>query len=341
MTGRFVRRCATVLAVCLVAVAVPIVTAAAAEASPAMKSQAKTELTQHIRVSWHGMKKPKTTATAVVPGIGTLTAVCRPDSTMVQLTPANRNAETQMWMAKYEQKGSRSTVAVKTVRLYRYANADDDGHGGTGAKGHEGLNHTFPIENTSSGYMHGVISQRPGRNAAASTAALPPVTSFELSWYWSGFRGKPAQKTCTIDVHLRTELKPSVGLDWHGATDAQSGTTRQFAVAGLGTLTLQCEDDPHGTQAVTLTPSAGHDVWLYAETIFSAGDIQDHVDTEQLPTDPATGAVGPIELPSNGMLRLFYTSGSVKRDLIVSSYYVVNNALHPDLNLCEVAVASF
>lgn len=334
--GKRLRRCAVVLLVLAGVLGVaPTVSASAASA------RKHTVLTQHVQVNWAGTKKPKRTATAVVPGIGALTVICRPNATMVQLTASNHDAETQMWMAKYVNTGGHTSVAVKTVRLYRYANANDNGAGGTGSKGHEGLNSDRPIEGTSSGYMHGVISQRPGRNQPADTASLAPVTSFELTWYWSGFRRNPASKSCTIDVHLRTNLISSLGVNWHGNADAQNGTTRLFQIGGIGTLSIQCDADPNGTQAITLTPQSGHDVWLWAETIFSEGSVADHVDTEELPTDPVTGAVGPITLPPNGMLRLFYTAGSVRRDIIVSSYYVVNNADHPELNLCEVAAAAF
>jgi hypothetical protein len=260
---------------------------------------------------------------------------------MIELAVNNRNAETQMWMAKYEKKNGQQAVAVKTVRLYRNANADDDGKGGTGRKGHEGLNQGGRMEDTQSGYMHGLISQRPGRNVPGAGTPLIPVTSFEATWYWSGFRGPAAKQSCTVDIYLRTPLTNTMALNWHGTAEGQVVNTRTIPVAGIGALTLTCEPDPNGDQTVTLTPSAGHSVWLYVQTISGEGAVDEHVDSTDYPTDPLTHQVGPIDLPRNGMLRLFYTSGTTKRDFLVSSYYVTNNALHPDLNLCEVAAASF
>jgi hypothetical protein len=340
MTPRLLRRLACVLTACVVVGAAPALTTPAAANAAAVQAASRTMLTQHIRVSWSGVKR-KTSATASVPGIGTLRAICASNSTMIELAVNNRNAETQMWMAKYEKKDGQQVVAVKTVRIYRYANANDDGTGGTGRKGHEGLNQNAQIEDQESGYMHGVISQRPARNQLVANAPLAPVTSFEANWYWSGFRGPASGKSCTIDITLRTPRTYTMALNWHGDADAQVADSRTVPVSGLGSLTLSCDPDPKGDPSVTLHTSGGRSVWLYAETITGEGDEGDHIDTAEIPTDPVTHQAGPIDLPSNGMLRLFFTSGSTTRNFIVSSYYVTNNAENPELNLCEVAAASF
>lgn len=296
---------------------------------------------QHLAVDWSGATKRVETASANVPGIGTIQLICRPNDTMVMLEVSNRGAETQMWMAKYQKKGGRETVAVKTVRLYQYANADDNGRGGTGTKGDEGLNVSSPIENSSSGYMQGVISQRPGRNRAAANATLAPVTSFQLTWYWNGFRSAASKQSCDIDLQMSTDLSPRLGLDWHGSSDASRRSSRSITIGGLGTLSVSCPGDPHGGQTITLTPSRPTNAWLYAQTITGEGQVAYQVQNTELGTDPVTGQLGPLDLPQNGILQVYYTVGGRDFDFIVSSYYVTNNAKHPALNLCEVAVASF
>ncbi|WP_338180204.1 hypothetical protein [Jatrophihabitans sp.] len=308
---------------------------------PAALAAAPTVLDQHIAVNWSGAAHRTTTATATVPGIGSLQAICAPNDTMVQLTANNRDAETQMWAAVYEQKKGGWSVAVKTVRIYRYANADDSGKGGTGTKGNEGFNQSTPQEDSSTGYIHGVISQRPGRNETAATKVLAPVTSFELTWWWSGFRHGASAQSCHVDVHMVTNLKTPVGVDWHGSSDAAHGTSRSATISPIGTFALSCRNSAIGGQTLTVTPPKGKVAWLYTETITGEGPVDNQVDVSERGIDPKTGALGPVPLPQNGMLRLFITVGSVQYRYIVSSYYVTNNTKHPELNLCEVAASSW
>ncbi len=61
----------------------------------------------------------------------------------------------------------------------------------------------------------------------------------------------------------------------------------------------------------------------------------DHVD--DLDYDPVTGLLGPVDLPRNGMMRLWVSVAGVKRAYVLSSYFVVNNDQNPALNTCEVA----
>ena len=143
------------------------------------------EKVQRVRVLWQGYQRhPKYVKTAVVPGIGNLKLVCKPNLTIVRLFASDRRAETQMWMSKYETKNGRDVVAVKNARIYTYANANDDGKGGTGPSAHEGLNQQTPIEDYAKGHADGLISQRVGRNKPAAGSLTAPVTSFRLSWYW-------------------------------------------------------------------------------------------------------------------------------------------------------------
>ncbi|GAA4122615.1 hypothetical protein GCM10022215_28580 [Nocardioides fonticola] len=296
-------------------------------------------LTQQVTLSWDGDRRRRVMQrSAVVPGIGTLTLVCRPDSTLVRLRPTDRTAETQLWMAKYESKDDRPVVSVKTARVYRFATATDTGRGGTGPVTHEGLNQQATIEDWQSGYLHGVISQRPARNRAGASMAVPPTTSLELTWWWTGFRHPRDWQSCRMDATLRTDLSQRPQLTWHGDADAAGNDTRTIDLPGLGTMTLACAADPTTTPSLALAPGT-EDSSLYVETISGEGLVDDHVDSDDLVRDPVTGLLGPVPLPENGMLRVFATVGGVERAFTVSSYWVRNDAEHPEQDLCEVAVA--
>lgn len=299
---------------------------------------------QHVTVSWKGTQKVKDyNAAAVVPGIGNVTLVCKPTSTMVRLYTSDRSAETQMWMAKYETKWNHAVVAVKTARIYRYATAADDGTGGTGYYAHEGLNQKTPIENYSSGYMDGIISQRPGRNQPAAGVAKKPVTSFKLNWYWNGFDHPEPYRSCKIDAVFTTRLDTRLGVNWHGEADAEGNVLQRTTLPSIGDLLIRCEtntDGAGGIQTIALAPPSS-DASVYAEYVTGEGRVEDHVDGFSIGYDPETGQVGPLPLPRNGMMRLFFTVGDKKRAFIVSSYYITNNAAHPYLNLCEVAAAVY
>ncbi len=296
---------------------------------------------QRITVQWKGsLTNKRFTKAAVVPGIGNIKLVCRPDNTIVRLYVDDRSAETQMWMAKYEVKNDHDVVAVKNVRVYRYSTAADDGHGGTGPSSHEGLNQQTPVENYAHGYARGVISQRPGRNQPAGTAAPAPVTSFTLDWYWNGFDYPSQYRACKIRMTLRTQLDERIALNWHGDADAAGHTVTTTTIPDLGDLELRCDTGRDGNRWVSLTPlSPEASVWV--EYITAEGRVEDHVESYSLGYDPALNTVGPLELPRNGMMRLYYTVSGVTRAFILSSYLVTNNVLKPELNVCEVSAAAF
>jgi alkylated DNA repair dioxygenase AlkB len=312
----------------------------------AQRKKSPTRRVQHVTVRWKGDSKRKRTyaRTAVVPGIGQLTLMCRPDATYIRLRAEDRSAETQLWTAKYEPKDDHDVVAVKTARIYRYAHANDDGTGGTGPTATEGLNQHGNIENVGQGYLDGVISQRPGRHQPVAGSAPTPVTSLKLNWWWTGFRNPPSWRSCKIDAVLTTTYQPRMGLSWHGTDDSVGRTTADYRLAGLGTLQLQCEPGvggDEGRQTVSLIPLArntGSTVW--AETITGEGLVEDHVDTTSLSYDSETGRIGSIDLPRNGIVKLYFTVGGKRRAFILSSYVVANDESSPRLNLCETAVAS-
>ncbi|MBB6627274.1 hypothetical protein H5V45_08060 [Nocardioides sp. KIGAM211] len=301
--------------------------------------RADTTRVRTVRVKWHGDdRRPRYVKATDVPGIGTLQLVCRPDTTLVRLYAHERGAETQMWMSKFEVKNQRNVVAVKTARIYRYATAADDGTGGTGRAAHEGLNQRTPVENYSSGYARGLISQRPGRNRPAGDAVLTPATSFTLEWYWNGFDHPPAYRFCQMKMVLTTVLDEPLGIDWHGDTDADGRTVRTAAVAGLGDLTLTCETGRDGTRTVGLVPTSDDpDASVWVEYVTGEGAVEDHVEAWELDRDPITGEIGPLELPRNGMMRVFYTVDDTTRAFLLSSYLLTNNTKKPELNVCEVA----
>ncbi len=295
-----------------------------------------------VVLDWDGRTGGRRVRSTPVPGVGVLELVCKPRNTIVRLTPYDRSAETQMWLAKHEDKAG-PAVAVKNVRIYRWASADDDGRGGTGRSAHEGLNQLTPVENWSSGFMHGVVSQRPGRHRPAASAARVPSTSLEITWWWNGFHHPRQYRSCRIAATLQTVTGTSIGVDWHGDADGLGAQSPQVtALDGLGDLELSCTPDTGdgGRQEVLLRTDDPAAV-LYYERIEGEGPVEDHVEADTLEHDPVLGAVPPVSLPENGMLRLWWSAHGHTRRFILSSYYVVNDAVRPHLNLCETAAAEF
>lgn len=316
-------------------------------ATPKKKKGGPTQRVQHVTVQWKGTSKKKKvyTKTAVVPGIGHLALTCRPNATFIRLVAEDRTAETQMWMAKYETKNDHAVVATKTARIYRYADAADDGTGGTGASASEGLNQYGTIENFSSGYINGVISQRVGRHRPVAGTAPTPVTSFKLNWWWTGFRNPPSWRSCKIDITLTTKFSPRMGISWHGDEDAATTQYADYWLPSVGTLQLRCEPDAGGVEGrrsiafVPIVKSNRTSAWV--ETVTGEGRVEDHAEGVSYSYDSETGRLGSFDLPRNGMMRIYLTVGQQKRALIVSSYLVTNNRTRPELNVCETAVAAF
>lgn len=348
-----------------------------------------TVLEQTLVLDWRGARYDgESRVVGTLPGIGTLTARCRRDGTSLRLAPYDRTRETQMWLAKHEVKGGQQVVAVKTARVYRWATRADDGRGGTGPTAAEGLNQRWPIEDDSTGgYAHGLVSQRPGRRSDAAGVPTPAPTSVAATWTWRSLRSDPDASSCRVVVRLRTDMtgreaagrrvvdsarsrwvrlgddvirvgrtarlldRPSsrLTLDWHGVANATDGGSAASAPLGdLGRLWLRCDppdpaDTGDPTADVTLeVPPSARSASVYVEQISGEGAVGDHVETYETGLDPDTGAVGPIALPPNGMLRLYPAvdlgEGSVVAPLVVSSYRVTNDREHPGRNLCEVAV---
>ncbi|GAA1137233.1 hypothetical protein [Nocardioides aquiterrae] len=294
---------------------------------------------KRIVVKWQGyQKKPKYQKTADVPGIGRVDLVCKPNMTMIRLHADDRRAETQMWLAKFETKDGSDRVAVKNVRIFTYATAADDGKGGTGPQAHEGLNQKSPIEDFEKGSAYGVISQRPGRNQPGGGPVALPATAFKLTWYWERF-AYPGSQYCKMTLALRTDTDQQFGLSWHGDDEAAFRSTTNTQLPGVGEVQLRCETGRQGAQTVALRTDDPESYMDY-EYIRGEGQVSDHVDHySDLGWDPVTGLLGPVDLPTNGMMRIWWSVGGVKRLWVLSSYMVVNNTAKPYLNLCEVAAA--
>ena len=241
-----------------------------------------------------------------MPGIGTVDLVCRPNSTQVRIRPNSRAPETQMWMAKFEDKGGREVVAVKNVRVYTYATAADNGRGGTGARAHEGLNQRPRIEDFQTGNAYGVISQRPGRNQEGQGALTTPATSFKLTWWWERF-DYPGHQYCNMALTLHTDTARQFGLSWHGDAEAAGATTSTTTIPGFGTAIVTCETGRSNAYDQTRRPPAdpsGTRGPSWTTIHHRRGRLDNQVEElDDLDYDPETGLLGPVDLPRNGMMR--------------------------------------
>lgn len=300
--------------------------------------QRSVQQSKRVVVKWQGyQKRPKYQKVADVPGIGQVELVCRPNNTMVRIRANDRRAETQMWLAKFETKDGSDRVAVKNVRVFQYATAADDGRGGTGQQSHEGLNQQTPIEDFQKGWAYGVISQRPGRHQDGGGTLALPATAFKLSWYWERF-AYPGSQFCKMTLALRTNTDQQFGLSWHGDSEASSRSSNTSVLPGVGEVGLRCETGRYGEQSVSLRPESA-DATMDYELVRGEGLVSDRVERYHLDVDPVTGLLGPVDLPTNGMMRIWWTVDGVKRTWVLSSYMVTNNDERPWLNLCEVAAA--
>lgn len=356
----------------------------AAVSAPAEAGQSDTTmLRQRATIAWYGKDYQRHDSASVeIPGIGTARIVCRRDRTMLTIQPRDRSRETQMWSAVHHTKTDAygnpyQSVAVKNARVYRYANADDDGTGGTARTANEGFNQqSHPIEDSSRGSIRGVISQRAARNKNAAGGTVPPSTAFTVKWDWSGYRGSATTSRCNATAVFETRVgtagrdarravkqassstvrlggkKVRVGvtaktyrgrsaglaLNWHGDADAARQTSASRTIPGLGSLQVTCPTGADSRAQLIVRP-ARTAARLQTETVTGEGDVNDHVESEYHGYDSTTGTLIPVELPLNGIVRGSLKVGSRKVNLIVSSYRVTNNATHPGLNLCEIAAA--
>jgi hypothetical protein len=308
-------------------------------ADAAAAAKQSVQQSRRVVVQWQGFqKRPRYLKTANVPGIGQVDLVCRPNSTMIRLHAHDRRAETQMWLAKFETKDGSDRVAVKNVRIYTYDTADDDGRGGTGPQSHEGLNQKSPIEDFEKGSAYGVISQRPGRHRSGGGPLAVPATAFELTWYWERF-AYPGRQYCRMTLALGTDTDRQLGLSWHGDDEAAIQETSSTVLPGFGEALLRCETGRDGAQTIALRPESA-DAFMDYELVRGEGRVDDRIDRyDDLRVDPVTGLLGTVDLPTNGMMRIWWSVNGVKKAWVLSSYIKSNGAARPDLNVCEIAAA--
>jgi hypothetical protein len=306
---------------------------------PVVAKKKAVQQSSKVVVKWQGFqKRPRYVNAADVPGIGQVELVCRPNATMVRIRANDRRAETQMWLAKFETKDGTDRVAVKNVRVFTYATAADDGHGGTGQQAHEGLNQKTPIEDFEKGWAYGVISQRPGRQGDGGGTMALPATAFKLTWYWERF-AYPGSQYCKMRLDLRTDTSQQFGLSWHGDAETGSASTSTAVLPGVGEVSLRCETGRYGEQSVSLRPENPDGARMDWEVVRGEGLASERIDRYSLGVDPVTGLLGPADLPTNGMMRIWWTVNGVKHAWVLSSYMVTNNESRPWLNVCEVAAA--
>ncbi|MGB0098713.1 MAG: hypothetical protein WBP61_00400 [Nocardioides sp.] len=335
MTLRVARVVALVVPLLLVVATVGVVPTYGGGAT----AKRSVDQTKKMVVKWQGFqKKPKYRKVSTVPGVGQVELTCRPKATMIRIRANDRRAETQMWLAKFESKRGTDRVAVKNVRVFTYATAADDGRGGTGQRSHEGLNQKSPIEDFQKGSAFGVISQRPGRHQDGGGSMALPATAFKLTWYWERF-AYPGAQFCKMKLKMWTDTDQQFGLSWHGSAEAERTSVSTTALPGFGEAVLTCEDGRLGEQSIALRTD-DPDAFMDYEYITGEGQVSNHVERYSgLRRDPVSGLLGPVDLPHNGMMRIWWSVDGVKKQWLLSSYVVANNDEKPWLNVCEVAAA--
>lgn len=341
-------------------------------ATSATAAPKNTVLTQRLVVGWQGKNTSGSKATFVIPGIGTGEVVCRANATYIRITATNRNAETQMWSTKFEQKKGKQSSAVKNARIYRYANFDDTGKGGTGKSAREGFNQLSKIENSSSGHMYGVISQRPGRNTAAAKMKKPATTSFTLSWNWNGFRKAQSKRSCVVSAVFTTKVATKskvasravnttktvrkvlggkayrVGtratMSSKGTSLATTGGVNWHGEADAAAVASQTFQLPGiGRMQLVCSPAtdesslrfmpSSDNVSVWVEA--SEGEGFENIDYGSYYGQASD--FPEIELPRNGMIRAFISKGNSRKAEIILSSYRKTNGKTPQSNLCETA----
>lgn len=338
-----------------VAAALFVPTTAAAAPTPST-----TSLQQHAVVSWKkGKSAGKDRSTFSIPGIGYGEIVCRTDATHIRIYPNDLTRETSMWSVVQHQTGEQtSSWAVKNARIFTFATpTTPQGATGTGSSAQEGFNHGSPIEDSGSGLVYGLISQRSAFNQPASQTA--PTTSFTLSWKWSGFQNQDTTKRkCKVEALFFTTMPDGkkfktkkVGgttrgpgfpaaealVDWHGEADAGLGKTgsSEVQLPGIGVLKGTCSTGRDSVAALTVTRDTP------ATFVTALVETYEGSSTEQptprfLTTDPLTGVLR-IPLPTNAFLRIVLTTADGKGSQLYVSTWRQTNDEKPAENFCEIA----
>jgi hypothetical protein len=126
---------------------------------------------QTISINWqNGAYRGQDSASFVAPGIGRGEVVCSLNTQWVNFTPYDQGADSEMWAAIM--RGEEVSVRAAARRAASW-----------GDEFNLGLNVVNGTEPESQGSMVGIISSR--GQFGSPGEAVPPPTTFHLSWYWS------------------------------------------------------------------------------------------------------------------------------------------------------------
>jgi len=328
-------------------------------ATPALAS-ADGSLYQRLQINWsHDAWAGHDRASFQIPGIGNGDVMCSPNTTWIQMFPSDRQAENDMWSVKWETKNGLVQTAVKNARVYRFSTPTSTIPHGTGPSAYEGFNQRTPVEAADTGSMVGLISKRGALNAPGGVGVSP--TSIELDWSWTGFhtanakchvlarfvtaiggRSRIVSEGVSAPLPSRIGSVGSFNINWHGEAEYPVALTRHssLTVPGIGTLRGTCQDGLAGEAYLTLTPVLS--TTPFASVTSYQGEGLENSLTDDYYTDPVSGLVGPITLPSNGFvtadLEPAWDSPSGKETELLASSMMVTNNPNPASDYCEVSV---
>lgn len=332
---------------------VSIVAPATARADDA----AATSLRQDVTVSWRdGALTGRDRESFSIPEIGSGEIVCRRDAVFIRMRPTDTARETSMWSTLTQVKNGVPQVAVHNARVYTFSTPTSQVARGTGPAAHEGLNQRRPLEDVGRGSAFGLISQRTARNVPAGAAATP--TSFTLRWAWSGFAGSARDARCRVTATFLTRLAPgasvttrriggllrlpgpavsALNLAWRGDADAPAhAESSSITLPYLGALRATCPPGRDSRPALLLAADRPQDGPVLSAVTFQ-GEGPDAATSSRYATDRATGVLGPVALPVNGMVRATVSDGDRTARVVASSIRKTNDPDGAD-NFCEIAV---
>ena len=132
-----------------------------------------------------------------------------------------------------------------------------------------------------------------------------------------------------MTLTLNTDTDQQFGLSWHGDDEAARRTTSTTVLPGFGEARLRCETGKNGEQSVALRPTCagrpGRPTWTTSTSPARGRSRTTSTTTTNSAYDPVTGLLGPVDLPSNGMMRIWWSVNGVKKAWVLSSYSITNN----------------
>lgn len=333
------------------------VATAGASTAVAAPTPATTSLQQHALVNWkNGNSAGKDTAIFSIPGIGYGEIVCRADDTHIRIYPDDRTRETSMWSIVGQEKNGAESWAVKNARIFTFATPTTPLiASGTGPNAQEGFNVENGVEDTATGQMQGLISQRSAFNQPGFPTA--PSTAFVLEWKWKGLDGPVNKQRCKVDATFITKMPAGTmiktkkakrvtrspgaatsetSVDWHGEADAALGKTEGVPakLVSLGELGATCPTGRDSAAALTIKaddPAAP--LLVLVQQYQGEGPYANTY--QQFFTDPATGLLR-VPLPTNGFLRLAVIGENQTGAVVTVSSWRQTNDEKPAENFCEI-----